>query len=154
MAVLVRYDTGATMTYHLTAYAPWEGYRLMVNGSKGRLELEVVESDHVSPEDAGGLKGAAIHGVTEATEKGWASLTVRPYWAPPRDVPLPERRGEGHGGADERMLAVLLGEAEDPLNRSATAVDGTWALLTGLAANRSMDTGAAVHVNDLLDLSE
>ncbi len=27
MAVLVRYDTGATMTYHLTAYAPWEGYR-------------------------------------------------------------------------------------------------------------------------------
>ena len=49
MAVLVRYATGATMTYHLTAYAPWEGYRVMVNGSRGRLELEVVESDHVSP---------------------------------------------------------------------------------------------------------
>ncbi|GAA3354759.1 hypothetical protein GCM10017744_014550 [Streptomyces antimycoticus] len=26
MALLVRYDTGATMTYHLTAYSPWEGY--------------------------------------------------------------------------------------------------------------------------------
>ena len=49
MAVLVRYSTGATMTYHLTAYAPWEGYRVMFNGSQGRLELEVVESDHVSP---------------------------------------------------------------------------------------------------------
>lgn len=48
MAVLVRYSTGATMSYHLTAYSPWEGYRLMVNGSKGRLELEVVENDHVS----------------------------------------------------------------------------------------------------------
>ena len=44
-----RYSTGATMTYHLTAYAPWEGYRVMFNGSRGRLELEVVESDHVSP---------------------------------------------------------------------------------------------------------
>ena len=44
-----RYATGATMTYHLTAYAPWEGYRVMVNGSRGRLELEVVESDHVAP---------------------------------------------------------------------------------------------------------
>ena len=35
MAVLVRYATGATMTYHLHAYAPWEGYRVMVNGSAG-----------------------------------------------------------------------------------------------------------------------
>ena len=58
MAVLARYSTGATMTYHLTAYAPWEGYRVMVNGSRGRLELEVVESDLVSPAAAGALKGA------------------------------------------------------------------------------------------------
>ncbi|HKT00804.1 MAG TPA: Gfo/Idh/MocA family oxidoreductase, partial [Rugosimonospora sp.] len=59
MAVLARYDTGATMTYHLTAYAPWEGYRLMVNGSRGRLELEVVESDRVDPQAAGTVKGEA-----------------------------------------------------------------------------------------------
>jgi hypothetical protein len=103
-----------------------------------------VESDHVGEADAG-LKGAG---------KGWATLTVRPYWAPPRDVPLPDREVEGHGGADARMLAVLLDAAEDPLHRSATATDGAWALLTGLAANRSMDTGAAVRVNDLLDLPE
>ncbi|MEV6492602.1 Gfo/Idh/MocA family oxidoreductase [Actinoplanes sp. NPDC051633] len=154
MAVLVRYDTGATMTYHLTAYAPWEGYRLMVNGSKGRLELEVVESDHVSPADAAGLKGAAVHGVAATTEKGWATLTVRPFWAPPRDVPLPEHSRAGHGGADERMLAVLLGAATDPLDRSATARDGALALLTGLAANRSLDTGAPVRTADLLDLPE
>ena len=58
MSVLVRYTTGATMTYHLHAYAPWEGYRVMVNGPKGRLELEVVESDHVSPVAARAVKGA------------------------------------------------------------------------------------------------
>jgi hypothetical protein len=57
LAVLVGYDSGATMSYHLTAYAPWEGYRFMVNGSKGRLELEVVENDHVAPAAAGALKG-------------------------------------------------------------------------------------------------
>ena len=27
MAVLVRYANGAKMSYHLTAYSPWEGYR-------------------------------------------------------------------------------------------------------------------------------
>ncbi len=153
MSVLVRYDTGATMTYHLTAYAPWEGYRLMVNGSRGRLELEVVESDHVSPEGAAEVKGAAVHGVAEAAEHGWATLTVRPFWAPPREVPLPQFSRTGHGGADARMTAVLLGAQTDPLGRSATARDGALALLTGLAANRSIETGTPVRVADLLDLT-
>lgn len=27
MAAIVRYSTGATLTYHLTTYSPWEGYR-------------------------------------------------------------------------------------------------------------------------------
>jgi predicted dehydrogenase len=147
LSVLVRYDTGATMTYHLTAYAPWEGYRLMVNGSKGRLELEVVESDHVSPAAATDVKqgGAGV-------EAGSVTLTLRPYWAPPTPVELkPHERG-GHGGADRRMAAVLLGGAEDPMHRSATARDGALALLTGLAANRSLETAGPVRVTDLLDL--
>src|SRR4051812_18898202 len=37
LAVLVTYAGGASMSYHLTAYAPWEGYRVMINGSHGRL---------------------------------------------------------------------------------------------------------------------
>ncbi|GIF50871.1 oxidoreductase family protein [Asanoa ferruginea] len=151
MAVLVRYSTGATMTYHLTAYAPWEGYRVMVNGSRGRLELEVVESDHVSPAGAGEVKGAAVHGEVAAAERGNARLTVHPYWAPPREVPVPGYSRGGHGGADRRMTDVLFGATTDPMERSATARDGALALLTGLAANRSMATGAPVTATDLLD---
>ena len=151
MAVLVRYDTGATMTYHLTAYAPWEGYRVMVNGSRGRLELEVVESDHVSPTAAGDLKGEAVHGMTENPERGHRRLTLHPYWQAPREITLPPYEKGGHGGADARMTAVLLGAATDPLARSATARDGALALLTGLAANRSLRTGAPVRVSDLID---
>ncbi|GAA2502501.1 dehydrogenase [Winogradskya humida] len=154
MAVLVKYDTGATMTYHLTAYAPWEGYRLMVNGSKGRLELEVVESDHVSPVAAGELKGAAVHGVVENPEQGRRTLTLRSYWEPPVEVPIPAYEKGGHGGADSRMTSVLLGTAVDPLERSATARDGALALLTGLAANESLRTGAPVRVDDLLSLPD
>ncbi|MGK5682070.1 Gfo/Idh/MocA family protein [Actinoplanes sp. URMC 104] len=144
LAVLVRYDTGATMTYHLTAYAPWEGYRLMVNGSKGRLELEVVESDHVSPAAAGMVKQGA------SPESGSVTLTIRPYWTPPYAVELQPVDREGHGGADKRMTAVLLGGGTDPMNRSATARDGALALLTGLAANRSLQERAPVRVADLL----
>src|SRR6185369_10312718 len=75
LAVLVRYARGATMTYHLTAYAPWEGYRVMFNGSKGRLELEVVETDHVAPGATGLIKG---------DEPGRATLRVHPHWSEPR----------------------------------------------------------------------
>ncbi|MEV4545303.1 Gfo/Idh/MocA family oxidoreductase [Micromonospora echinaurantiaca] len=152
MAVLARYSTGATMTYHLTAYAPWEGYRVMVNGSHGRLELEVTESAYVSPEAAGAPKGAALHGAQAPAEAGGATLTLRPFWAPPRAVTVEGHTRQGHGGADARMTRVLFGGAPDPLDRAATAHDGALALLTGLAANRSFDTGRPVRVADLLTL--
>ncbi|WP_320064171.1 Gfo/Idh/MocA family oxidoreductase [Micromonospora sp. RTGN7] len=152
MAVLARYSTGATMTYHLTAYAPWEGYRVMVNGSRGRLELEVVESDFVSPRAAGALKGATLHGDEAAAEGGSATLTLRPFWSPPRQVEVEGYTRHGHGGADARMTKVLFGGAADPLHRAAGARDGALALLTGLAANRSFETGQAVRVADLLPL--
>lgn len=153
MAVLASYSTGATMTYHLTAYAPWEGYRIMFNGSRGRLELEVVESDFVSPHAAGELKGAALHGVQAAVEEGWATLTVRPYWEQARQIPVTGYTRSGHGGADARMTGVLFGGYPDPMARAATARDGALALLTGLAANRSFETGQPVRIADLLTLS-
>ncbi|WP_433341981.1 Gfo/Idh/MocA family protein [Micromonospora sp. CA-111912] len=152
MAVLARYSSGVTMTYHLTAYAPWEGYRVMVNGSRGRVELEVVESDFVSPGAAGALKGAALHGDEAAAEGGSATLTLRPFWSPPRQIEVEGYTRQGHGGADARMTKVLFGGATDPLHRAAGARDGALALLTGLAANRSFETGQAVRVADLLTL--
>ncbi|QLQ36228.1 Gfo/Idh/MocA family protein [Micromonospora robiginosa] len=152
LAVLARYSTGATMTYHLTAYAPWEGYRVMVNGSRGRLELEVTESDHVSPGGASALKGAALHGDEAAEERGAARLTLRPFWEPPVEIGVDGWTRGGHGGADARMTRVLLGGETDPMGRAATAYDGALALLTGLAANRSLETGAPVRVADLLTL--
>jgi hypothetical protein len=39
MGVLVKYASGAFSTYSLTAYAPWEGFRAIFNGTKWRLEF-------------------------------------------------------------------------------------------------------------------
>jgi predicted dehydrogenase len=154
MAVLVRYAGGASMSYHLTAYAPWEGYRVMFNGSRGRLELEVVESDHVSPTAAAGVKGEP--GAESAAEQGFKRLQVRPFWAPPREIAVDGLARHGHGGADVRMLADLIrpDAPADPLGRTANAVDGASALLTGLAANESLAQGQAIRVQDLLDLKD
>ncbi|MEV6715631.1 Gfo/Idh/MocA family oxidoreductase [Lentzea sp. NPDC051208] len=147
MSVLVRYASGANLTYHLTAYSPWEGYRLMVNGSRGRLELEVVENSWVSGQDP------SVHGVSANPEQGWAKLSVQRLFEERQDIPLEYDR-DGHGGADQRMVDALYGPPgqEDPLGRKATHHDGVLSLLTGFAANRSFETGQAVRVADVIDL--
>ena len=139
MAVLARYHTGATMTYHLVAYAPWEGYRVMVNGTEGRLELDVEERSYVSGSRSGG-RG-----------EGRTSLTVRRLWEKPQAIDIVGADDPGHGGGDERLLEDIFGEVgDDPLGRAAGALDGAWAMLTGVAANRSFATGVPVFPSELL----
>jgi len=151
MAVLVRYRSGATMTYHLTAYSPWEGYRIAFNGSAGRLDLLVEENRYTDP--VPGVTGSAVlHGVDTTGAEGLTRLMLHPFWEPPREVPFELGRG-GHGGGDPRMLQAIFGEAApDPYRRRATQADGALSLVTGLAANRSFETGLPVRADDVLAL--
>ena len=43
MNVIVRYNTGATLSYSLNAFNAWEGYHIAFNGTKGRLEHGIQE---------------------------------------------------------------------------------------------------------------
>jgi predicted dehydrogenase len=157
MAVLVRYSRGATMTYHLTAYSPWEGYRVMFNGSAGRLELEVEESRWQPPRGRITSDRGALHGDTAAEHAGGARLTLRPLWQPPADVPLVTAH-EAHGGGDPRMLDALFGpvDPDRPADSgadgrpTATERDGALALAVGLAANQCFESGRPVRVRDLV----
>ncbi|MGC5567233.1 Gfo/Idh/MocA family protein [Streptomyces sp. FR-108] len=154
MAVLVRYASGASLTYHLTAYAPWEGYRVAFNGSEGRLELLVEESTWSRPDVRTDGGSAVLHGADVGDEAGRTELLLRRHWERPREVKVPTGEG-GHGGGDVRMLQDLFGprrSAPDPLGRAADALDGAKSLVTGLAANESFVTGAPVRVRDLLDV--
>ncbi|MCH7230441.1 Gfo/Idh/MocA family oxidoreductase [Glycomyces sp. L485] len=150
MMALVDYDSGATLSYRLTAYSPWEGYRVHFNGTQGRLELLVVENDHVNPAQKG-PNGASLHGTHEAAEEGWYELTLHPFWTKPSKIDVGEYQRKGHGGGDVRMLGVLFDGDTDPHQRSATARDGVNALAAGLASNASIATGRPVNVADLFN---
>src|SRR3712207_2999087 len=106
MAVLVRYQNRAIMSYHLTAYSPWEGYRVAFNGTKGRLEYEVHENTYVSGsrEDTNlpELRDAEEVVVDEPT-----SILIRPQWGKPLRVEVESGSEGGHGGGDKRMLDVI-----------------------------------------------
>jgi hypothetical protein len=54
---------------------------------------------------------------------------------------------EGHGGADERMLAAMFDGVTSPVEL-ANERDGAHALAIGLAANESFATGEPVTLPD------
>jgi len=140
MNVVVRYDTGTQLSYSLTAYAPWEGYRIAFNGTLGRIELDEVERPYVN---AGQKEG---EGLSESIR-----IRVCPHWSEPYEVTPPRAVG-GHGGGDQPLLETLFaGDAvPDPLRRSAGFADGVRSIMTGIAANQSFQTGLPVRVADIL----
>ncbi len=144
MSVLVGYDTGARLTYHLVAYAPWEGYRIAITGSRGRLELDMTEFEYTSPDQD---EATPVRGMPAPKEHTSARLWLRRHWQPPEEITVAV--GEGtHGGGDQLMLDSLFGGEDDGIRPDHS--DGGNALLTGLAANASIASGAPVRVADLL----
>ncbi|CAM1508612.1 Fc.00g054600.m01.CDS01 [Cosmosporella sp. VM-42] len=144
MSLLVRYHNGAVMTYSLTAYAPWEGFRVNFNGTGGRLEVEVVENSYVNsggdPSTEGSLERRTI--------------LLRPLFEKPREIEVEEGTGS-HGGGDNVLLEDLFGTpVSDEYMRAASHIDGAASILTGIAANRSIAIGHVVNVDDILSLPE
>jgi hypothetical protein len=156
LAVIVDYERGATLSYALNAHAPWEGYRIGVNGDEGRAELEVVERAAVLV-DANGKVTIDPSALPESSSRtGGERLTLQRHWEAAQDVKIEEGEG-GHGGGDALLLAdVFRGAGEDWLERPSTWVDGVRSVAVGMAGNESLRTGLPVAVADLglgVDLS-
>jgi predicted dehydrogenase len=142
MNVLVRYNTGAQMSYSLNAFSPWEGFRVSFTGTKGRIELEVVEVIYINGKDESAKEGVV---------KG-RKLVVYPMFDNAYEVEIPKAEG-AHGGGDQALLNDIFGDpGEDPFKRAATHVDGALSILTGIAANKSIATGLPVDVMSLVEI--
>ena len=140
MNVIVRYDTGATLSYCLNACNSWEGYQIAFNGTRGRLEHEMVEQIYVA--GANMTQGAA-------TPDGVRTRII-PLRGAPREIE-PWTASGGHGGGDEVMLNDIFGiPAVDPYKRASDERSGAYSILIGAAANRCFETGQAVRIAELV----
>jgi predicted dehydrogenase len=139
MSVSTEYQNGVVLTYSLNAFMPWEGRVIAFNGTRGRLEHVEIEASHVIG-----------HSETPGAIKPGGYTRICPHFAPAYDIPL--WKGEGsHGGSDDLMLEEMFGaKAPDKYLRAADQRAGAWSALTGIAANRSIATGQAVVVSDLV----
>jgi predicted dehydrogenase len=138
---LVDYRNGVSMSYSLHAYMPWEGYIVTFNGSKGRLEHVNRETVYISGD--GTIPGQLL---AEATQ-----TRIYPHFQAGYTVPNWTGEG-GHGGADPIMLDYMFGEdpPEDKYLRAADERSGAWSIMVGACANRSMQWGRPVRVDELL----
>ncbi|MEW5718981.1 MAG: Gfo/Idh/MocA family oxidoreductase, partial [Chloroflexota bacterium] len=97
MDVTVRYRSGATLSYSLHSFMPWEGYTIAFNGTKGRLEHFCQETIYISGD--GSVPGELVF---EGTK-----IKVFPHFQSGYEVPLQLSSG-GHGGADPILLNDLF----------------------------------------------
>jgi len=153
LALVVDYASGATMSYSLNAHSPWEGYRVMVNGTAGRAELEVVERGAVPIGDDGVVvvdpSATPLEASAGNLRPEGERLVLQRHWEAAVEVPIPDGIGS-HGGGDAYLLEHVFNRVTvDPLGRPAGYADGVAAVSVGIAGNRSLATGLPVLVADL-----
>lgn len=147
MAVTARYSNGAVLSYCLIAYAPWEGLRVAVTGTRGRIEMDIEETvTHL----LGDGQASNSKGPFRA-----ARIRVFPMFGTPTEMTVAKGDG-GHGGADPLMLEQIFSPnpPTDRHGRSANHIDGAASVLVGIAANLSMETGQLIHIGDLMSLPD
>lgn len=141
MNVVVTYDNGVQMSYTLNAFNSWEGYTVVFNGTKGRIEHTAQESVYV-------------FGATDtpgAIKKEGTKTLIYPLRTSPYEVKVWHGVG-GHGGGDAPLLDDLFAsrKRDDKYRRAADHRGGAYSILTGVAANECFKTNRPVKIADLV----
>jgi predicted dehydrogenase len=141
MNVIVKYNNNATLSYSLNAFNSWEGYYIIFNGTKGRIEHKIEEQIYLAGDDRiqGGIKS------------GGAFTKIFPLRGPGYEAEVWEGKG-GHGGGDDLMLDDIFNpkKEQDKYLRCADQRAGAYSILTGIAANHSMKSGKEINIDDLV----
>jgi predicted dehydrogenase len=133
MQAIVKYSNGATMSYALNAYMPYEGYRVAFNGEKGRLDVQSFERQ---PWDA-----PATH-----------EIFITKSFGKRTQVPVPSL-AEGHGGGDDRLRDLIFRKIDAPeYMRLPDSRAGAMSCLTGIAIRNSIDQRKPIRIADLVKL--
>ena len=142
MSVIVKYRTGAMMTYSLNAFCPGEGYRVSITGDAGRIEYTEYHASHIITGD----REIKCSGAGEERME----LVLHKHFQDAVKIPIEKQPG-AHGGGDPLIQRQIFAAETpaDPLRRSAGHEQGGASLLVGAAANRSIATGLPVRIADI-----
>ncbi|UUZ90207.1 Gfo/Idh/MocA family oxidoreductase [Paenibacillus sp. P25] len=133
-AVTVKYDRGTLLSYSVNFSAPYEGYRLAINGTKGRLETMEYHAPSRTPFP------------TEVQ-----TIDYFPLFGSKETIHVVQREG-GHGGGDPVLLEDLF-LGPDPARSYkilSGGEDGAYSIGTGEAVWRSVKENRPVRLDEVL----
>jgi len=133
ISVNVRYTNRALMSYTLNTHSPYEGIKIAISGTKGRIEAE---EHHCNWNESLNKREIRYYPFEE--------------WGKMEYLETPEVTGV-HGGADELLIDELMKgrKGEDTLNQAAGVREGAMSIGIGIAVNESMRTGMPVKIKNL-----
>jgi predicted dehydrogenase len=132
MCASIKYANGVQVSYSLTTYSPYEGYRIAFNGTKGRIDAWIQESNPVH-------------------DGGYDEIMITRNFGKRNYIRIPQ--APGHGGGDVLMHDKIWKKiTEDPFQQAADVRDGAFSILTGVAARKSCDSGKPIKIGDLTTL--
>ncbi len=134
MAVQIKYANNVQVSYSLTTYSPYEGYRIAFNGTKGRIDFWMHEKQSWPMDN-------------------YDEIQITDNFGQPEFLRL-ERIQTGHYGGDDLMRDKIFRypDAPDTLHQAASIRDGAMAVLIGFAARNSIDSKQVVNIADLSEL--
>lgn len=133
MAVQIKYANNVQVSYSLTAYSPYEGYRIAFNGTKGRLDAWIKENQPWNE--------------AENMDEIWVTTNFGK-----REIIKLSNAEAGHGGGDTRLRKQVFIPSDDPYRQAAGSRDGAMAVLIGVAARNSIDTGKIIKIGQMTSL--
>jgi predicted dehydrogenase len=133
-SVNVKYNGGALLTYSVNFSLPYEGYRLAINGTKGRIETMEYHSAARVP-----------FPIPEQT------IDYFPLFGSKETIHVVHRQG-GHGGGDPTLLEdIFLGaDPKRPYVILSGSMDGAYSVGTGEAVWKSVKENRPIRLDDVL----
>ena len=134
MSVQIVYANGVSVSYSLSAFLPYEGFRIAFNGTKGRLETWIQYRQPWPREAYDEIRITDNFGYTELAR-------------------VPHATGD-HGGADSLLKDHIFKtpDAPDPLGQRAGLRDGVMGILIGIGARKSIAESRPVQIGELTSL--
>ncbi|MCY8455502.1 Gfo/Idh/MocA family oxidoreductase [Bacillus spizizenii] len=132
----VKYDGGALLSYSIIFSAPYEGYRLTINGTKGRIESNEFHEPSRIP-----------FAFPEQT------IEYYPLFESKQTIQVVKNEG-GHGGGDPLLLEDLF-LGKDPLRRYdilAGAEAGAYSIAVGEGMWRSVAEKKPIDIKRLFQM--
>lgn len=153
MSAQVKYANNTVLNYSLTTYSPYEGWRVALNGTEGRIEAwqDIPYFKNKTIDEA--EKHAKEMDQSGKDEISYEPVILHKLWNEHETVQVALEKS-GHGGGDKRLHDKIFKSqgTKDEFGRTAGIRDGAMAILIGIGARRSIESGKPIKISDLTDL--